>query len=103
MKRVSLFASLITLCLGTASILLADHGNHVSSPDQSLAQITNGAFRDGLYLGRLAAESGAEPRIAIGRWATSEDRSYFTAGYRLGYSEFQTAAQHRSNTNAVQE
>jgi hypothetical protein len=48
---------------------------------------TDGAFRDGLYLGKLAAEAGQTPRPAIGRWSTQQDRSMFTAGYRRGYTE----------------
>ncbi len=45
-----------------------------------------GAFRDGLYLGKLAAENGGPPRLAIGRWSTDRDRAMFTAGYRGGYN-----------------
>jgi hypothetical protein len=47
----------------------------------------DGAFRDGLYLGKLAAEGGQTPRPAIGRWSTQQDRSMFTAGYRRGYAQ----------------
>ena len=69
-------------------MLRSDHQKHFPIPNETVAEITNGAFRDGLYLGRLAAERGAEPHVAIGRWATPEDRSSFTAGYQRGYSEF---------------
>jgi hypothetical protein len=47
----------------------------------------DGAFRDGLYLGKLAAERGQPLRLAVGRWSTDQDRSMFTAGYRRGYNE----------------
>jgi hypothetical protein len=47
----------------------------------------DGAFRDGLYLGKLTAESGQPLHPAIGRWSTEQDRARFTAGYRLGYSD----------------
>ncbi len=47
----------------------------------------DGAFRDGLYLGKLSAQQGQPPRLAIGRWSTEHDRSLFTAGYRRGYDE----------------
>jgi len=87
MKTFSLFALAAALSMGTASMLRTDHHYQFPSPNQTAAQITNGAFRDGLYLGRLAAEHGAEPHIAIGRWAALEDRSSFTAGYQQGYSE----------------
>lgn len=49
----------------------------------------DGAFRDGLYLGKLAAANGEPARPAIGRWSTDHDRSLFTAGYRRGYSEYE--------------
>jgi hypothetical protein len=88
MKRLSLFASVAALGMGTVSMLRADRRNHSPIPNETVAQITGAAFRDGLYLGRLAAERGAEPHVAIGRWATAEDRSSFTAGYQRGYGEF---------------
>ena len=88
MKRLSLFASLIVLGMGTASVF---HGNrHPSLPsaNDNVSQTTDGAFRDGLYLGRRAAERGDEPRVAVARWATAEERVSFTAGYQRGYSRF---------------
>jgi hypothetical protein len=88
MKRLFLLASVFALGMETASMLRTAHLNHFSSPNENVAQITDGAFRDGLYLGRLAAESGAEPHVAIGRWATLEDRTSFTTGYQRGYGEF---------------
>ena len=51
------------------------------------ATATNGAFRDGLYLGTLAAKRGEEPRIAEGRWSSQPDRASFTAGYQQGYDQ----------------
>jgi len=48
---------------------------------------SDGAFRDGLYLGKLAAENGQPERLAVGRWSTGQDRALFTAGYRRGYSQ----------------
>jgi hypothetical protein len=88
MKTSALFALVLALGVGTASMLRTDHHNHFSSPNGTAAQSTDGAFRDGLYLGTLAAGRGAESHIAIGRWATPEDRSSFTAGYQQAYSEF---------------
>ncbi len=87
MKRLSLFASVVAPGVGTASMLRGDHPKPVSVSNETVAQTTNGAFRDGLYLGRLAAGPGAEPHVARGRWATAEDQASFTAGYARGYSE----------------
>ena len=87
-KAFSLFALMAALGMGTASMLRTDHQNQFPHPNRSVAQVTDAAFRDGLYLGRLAAEEGAKPHIATGRWAALEDRSSFTAGYQQGYSDF---------------
>jgi len=81
MKTISLFALALTLGMGTASMLNTD--NHNSN--QAVVQNADAAFRDGLYLGRLAAEAGAEPHVARGRWATLGDRALFSAGYQEGY------------------
>jgi len=88
MKTFSLFALVVVLGIGTASLLRTDQNNRVSSPSETAAQASDGAFRDGLYLGTLAAQRGAESHIAVGRWAASQDRSSFTAGYQQGYSDF---------------
>jgi hypothetical protein len=80
MKTISLFALALTFGMGTASMLNTD--NHNSN---QAVQNADAAFRDGLYLGRLAAEAGAEPHVARGRWATLGDRALFSAGYQKGY------------------
>jgi hypothetical protein len=87
MKRLSLFAWVIALGMGTASMLQGDRPVAHFSANDNVAQTTNGAFRDGLYLGRLSAERGIAPRVARGRWATAEDQASFTAGYERGYKE----------------
>lgn len=53
----------------------------------SASQAANGPFRDGLYLGTLAARSGEAPHIAFGRWAQPHDRESFAAGYRQAYAD----------------
>jgi hypothetical protein len=87
MKILPLYALVIALGLVPMSMLSGDRHHYNPTPNGNVAQITDGAFRDGLYLGRLAAEGGSEPHVAIGRWATEEDRSSFKAGYHRGYSE----------------
>jgi hypothetical protein len=47
---------------------------------------TDGAYRDGLYLGKLTAQSGLPPVPPTGRWATERDRASFLAGYRRGFN-----------------
>jgi hypothetical protein len=86
MKTFSLFALMAAIVTGTVSMLRVDQRNHLSTP--IAARSTDGAFRDGLYLGQLAAERGSESHLAVGRWATPDDRSSFTSGYQQGYNEF---------------
>jgi thiazole synthase ThiGH ThiG subunit len=81
MKTISLFALALTLGMGTASMLNTNNQNS-NQPVQN----ADAAFRDGLYLGKLAAQAGAEPHVARGRWATPGDRVLFSAGYQEGYS-----------------
>jgi hypothetical protein len=47
----------------------------------------DGAFRDGLYLGKLNAQDGDEQHIASGRWSTGKDRASFIDGYQRAYAE----------------
>ena len=88
MKILSLYATVIAFGMVSMSIVYSDRHHNSPAANDNVAQITDGAFRDGLYLGRLAAESGREPHLAVGRWARAEDRSSFSAGYQRGYSEF---------------
>jgi len=88
MNRVSLFASLIALSLGTVSVFHVQRQPNFLSTNENVNHITDGAFRDGLYLGRLAAENGVAPHVVSGRWATEADRASFTAGYQKGYEAF---------------
>jgi hypothetical protein len=53
-------------------------------------QVTAAAYRDGAYLGRLAAEQGDPAHVSIARWSTATNRELFSAGYKNAYAE-QTA------------
>ena len=87
MNKLATYALVITASMGASAML----GNlkRVPSPDLSAESrlAANGAFRDGLYLGKLAAENGQPRRLAVGRWSTDQDRASFTAGYERGYIE----------------
>jgi len=54
-------------------------------------EISSAAFRDGSYLGKLAAERGDAPHMAVGRWAKNADRILFATGYSEAYSQNLTA------------
>lgn len=86
MKRLASYAIAIVVLATTA--LLATNGRTINLSESSEAQFAaDGAFRDGLHLGRFAAEQGQPSRACSGRWSAKQDRSMFTAGYQRGYSE----------------
>lgn len=87
MTRLSFFTSLIAIGLGVVSGLEAVRRPYTPIARENASRNSDGAFRDGLYLGKRAAGRGAESHIAIGRWATAENRASFTAGYQRGYNE----------------
>jgi len=87
MTRLSFFTSVIAIALGAVSAFQAVRYPCTPIASAKTRQNSDGAFRDGLYLGKLAADRGAESHIAIGRWATAQDRASFTAGYQRGYNE----------------
>ncbi len=90
MKKLSLFAALLALFAGTAARLHSDP--RVTLPGSNSAMLNNkAAFRDGLYLGRLAAQRGGQMHIAHGRWATAVDRGLFTEGFQHGYHEIEAS------------
>jgi hypothetical protein len=88
MRRLFLFASVITLCAGVA-FMVRNPARRDSLPNlhDNNPFWTGAAFRDGLYLGGLAARRGEESHISEGRWSNQADRSSFTAGYEQGYDE----------------
>ena len=47
----------------------------------------DGAFRDGLFIGRFTAKAGFPSRSPVGRWSNDSDRASFLAGYQRGYQD----------------
>ena len=84
MTRLFTYAAIVTL--GAAATMAVSP--RAANPGNAAASrfANDGAFRDGLYLGKLAADEGKPMSIAIGRWSREQDRAMFTAGYRSGYS-----------------
>ena len=96
MEKLLTYAVAIAVCLGTSAVL-ANSGIATRRHSVPYAEAAaDGAFRDGLYVGRLSAESGRPSRAPIARWSTEKDRASFVAGYRRGYegSVAIAAAQH---------
>ena len=87
MTKLSAYTLAIAVSLGTTAML--DNSQPSPRPKASAeARLQgDGAFRDGLYLGKLAAQSGQPQHPAIARWSTDQDRATFTAGYRRGYND----------------
>jgi hypothetical protein len=98
MKKLMLFAAVIELCLGAAMI----HTGHASNRGQISTEAnhaTSAPFRDGLYLGKLAAERGGESHISVGRWASEADRASFAAGFNQGYQNELLTVASKGSTN----
>ena len=88
MKKFSAFAAVLALLAGAAAMMRSDRASE-SAAAKSVMLAGSAPFRDGLYLGRLAARHHAPMHIASGRWATAADRNLFVAGFRHGYQDQQ--------------
>jgi hypothetical protein len=89
MEKAFILAVAIAVSLGTTALLANNRRIPPHATANSVAQwSSDGAFRDGLYLGKLSASTGRPLRPPIGRWSTEKDRSLFAAGYRQGYNQF---------------
>ncbi len=84
-----LFICILAIAMGVGTTELLSNNQRATTPgaNAEAGLAADGAFRDGMYLGRLAAQQGQSQRPAVGRWSTDKDRSMFTAGYRRGYTE----------------
>ncbi len=82
----------VAIALGVTATVAISPGNMKSTTTSETRLAVDGAFRDGLYLGSLAAASQQQPRIAVGRWSTQQDRLQFAIGYRRGYEAFAAGA-----------
>ena len=87
MNKLSTCVLAIAVVTGTTAMLANNKTTITSNPSEKARLDADGAFRDGLYLGKLAAQSGQPLRPAIGRWSTERDRATFTEGYNRGYGE----------------
>jgi len=87
MKKISLYMLAIALSAGSAAIVRSAMRAQSLHADGSALKEASGPFRDGLYLGKLAAKSGDEPRITTARWSRDEDRVAFREGYEHGFSQ----------------
>jgi hypothetical protein len=82
--RALSFLSVLAFAIAL-TVMLANTSN--GNKSMTTSQAVNGPFRDGLYLGTRAARRGEAPHVASGRWAQSQDRQSFAAGYRQAYPD----------------
>lgn len=87
MKKALLLGVTILLLMMVSTLWNAvlAHTRQLSRTDAVHA--TNGAYRDGLFLGSRDAQSGNVHRVCIGRWSMQTDRAAFASGYEDGYSQ----------------
>lgn len=78
---------LATCCLGTSAILVQRDMAVRRTQSVDVQQAADAAFRDGLYLGRLARSAKIPMHPPVARWTAEKDRALFVAGYRQGYNE----------------
>jgi len=77
-------------CVGTSAMLVRRDVTLGQRQSANVQLANDAAFRDGLYLGRLAHAANRQARPPIGRWSTEKDRATFAAGYRQGFEEAQS-------------
>jgi hypothetical protein len=85
MKMRSYSAWALALVIGAGIFAIVRNGDAASRQDTSVRK-SSAAFRDGAYLGKLAAERGEAPHMALARWTSNTDRNLFAAGYDQAYS-----------------
>ena len=62
-----------------------------TSQASSIDPLLTAAYRDGLYVGKLAVQRREQRLAPVGRWATQTDRDAFLAGYEQANSEIAEA------------
>jgi hypothetical protein len=77
----------IALGLGAIAMSAVSNSEPKPAPTAEVQFAADGAFRDGLYLGKLAAMNGRPMHAATGRWSAERDRAMFSEGYRQGYEQ----------------
>ena len=98
MDKLFTFAVAIAVSLGTTAMLA--NSSHAPQHRADAQLNSDAAFRDGLYVGRLAMERKQLPRPLVGRWSSEKDRATFMAGYWRGYSDAHSGVAHAAPNGA---
>lgn len=83
-NRFSFGILAVSAALIFAALLLGKNGDGATVDN---GKPTDGAFRDGLYLGNLAAVRHEDRHIAVARWSSASDRQSFASGYERACTE----------------
>jgi hypothetical protein len=71
---------------GTSSLFFESAKTMRESQGVEVQMANDGAFREGLFLGKLNHDAKQQMLPPVGRWSTAEDRASFMRGYRQGFS-----------------
>jgi hypothetical protein len=93
MEKLFIFALAIAVSLGTTAMLANSARVGTKPPTIDALLANDAAYRDGLFVGKLAARQGRTMRPLIGRWSSQKDRVSFVMGYERGYNEVVSARQ----------
>jgi hypothetical protein len=89
MKRYAIWIVLLVVCTG--AVVMAKKRGNDTVPQETRQQAESAAYRDGLYLGKMAAERGDAAHVATARWSSDTDRVQFAAGYEQAFGAGATA------------
>ena len=62
-----------------------------TSQSRAINALSSAAYRDGLYVGKLAAQRGEQRLAPVGRWSAQDDRDAFLVGYQQANAEIAQA------------
>lgn len=74
-------------CVGTSAMVVVSHDMTLQNKNAEIQLSNDAAYRDGLYLGKLAQADKRSARPPVGRWSTEKDRASFAAGFQQGLGE----------------
>ena len=86
MSNFATWVLALVVCLGTSATLAIRYPGAQRGRASESRLALDGAYRDGLYIGQLAAKTGRRSRPPIGRWSGETDRASFLAGYEHAYN-----------------
>ena len=80
------------LAIGFAGTTMLFQGTrtHRGVQNVDVEMANDGAYRDGLYLGKLNHDAKQSMLPPVGRWSTAKDRASFEQGYRQGFGDKET-------------